>query len=136
VPQSPKVILVIGELCNDPACTGKHAAIARMADCHVATAPTANAGLLAAETGIADAIVLDLDLSDSTDGLSVLRKIRARDRTTPIAIVVQHQGLVDAVKAEVQDMKVAFAFKPLSNHDCRTLVRRLLAESPPAMPCR
>jgi DNA-binding response OmpR family regulator len=92
VSQSPKVILIIGELSNDPNSVGKHATITKMADCQVATAPTAKAGLVAAETGIPDAIVLDLDLPDSADGRSVLRSIRAWDRMTPIAIVVATPG--------------------------------------------
>jgi DNA-binding response OmpR family regulator len=80
----------------------------------VRTAATAATGWQELERSTPAAILLDLRLPAASDGLQLLREIRARDGdATPIAIVTGEYGLDECVEAEILRLGARLAFKPL-----------------------
>ena len=96
---------------------------------HSLTAASASAGLESVETAQPDVILLDLKLPEVKDGLGVLREIRTRGYTTPIAVVTGAY-LDEKTYTEIRGLDASIAYKPLWVEDLLALVRDLLDGSP------
>ncbi len=94
----------------------------------VRTAATAVAGLKAVEAGRPDAVLLDLKLPTVNDGLAVLRELRSRDETIPVAVVTGYYGLDDRTDAEIRRLHSRIAYKPLWSENVLALVRDLVGD--------
>ncbi len=74
-----------------------------------------------------DLIVLDLQLGD-TDGVTVMRQIRARWSGVPIMILTAHGSLASAIEA-VRHEAVDYLLKPISVDTLRTRVAETVARN-------
>ena len=112
---------------DDEGVTQTFARMLRLEGFQVRTAVSAESGLLEAEEGHPDAIILDLRMP-LLDGLGFLRRLRAQDdqRTTPVAIVTGDYFLDDSVSSELRELGAELRFKPLWLEDLVGLARNLL----------
>jgi two-component system OmpR family response regulator len=124
LPVTTAKILIVDD---DEGVTQTFARMLRLEGYHVRTAMTAENGLLEADQGNPDAIILDLRMP-LVDGLGFLRRLRANDahRTIPVAIVTGDYFLDDAVANELRELGAELRFKPLWLEDLVGLARNLL----------
>ena len=95
----------------------------------VYTALSAEAGLQAVEDHHPDAILLDLRMP-LVDGLEFLRRLRAHDTRTPVAVVTGDYSFnIEAVTRELQTLDATLIFKPVGRSDLIALARRLTTSS-------
>jgi DNA-binding response OmpR family regulator len=122
--QSTSKILIVDD---DEGVTQTFARMLRLEGYTVRTAVSAEKGLVEAEQGHPDAIILDLRMP-LVDGLGFLRRLRARDdqRTTPVAIVTGDYFLDDSVSTELRELGAELRFKPLWLEDLVGLAKNLL----------
>jgi DNA-binding response OmpR family regulator len=112
---------------DDEGVTQTFARMLRLEGYQVRTAVSAETGLLEAEEGHPDAIILDLRMP-LVDGLGFLRRLRARahNRLVPVAIVTGDYFLDDTVSNELRELGAELRFKPLWLEDLVSLARNLL----------
>jgi DNA-binding response OmpR family regulator len=112
---------------DDEGVTQTFARMLRLEGYQVRTAVSAETGLLEAEEGHPDAIILDLRMP-LVDGLGFLRRLRARahNRLVPVAIVTGDYFLDDTVSTELRELGAELRFKPLWLEDLVGLARNLL----------
>jgi DNA-binding response OmpR family regulator len=124
LPVTTAKILIVDD---DEGVTQTFARMLRLEGYHVRTAMTAEIGLLEADQGNPDAIILDLRMP-LVDGLGFLRRLRANEahRTIPVAIVTGDYFLDDAVANELRELGAELRFKPLWLEDLVGLARNLL----------
>ncbi len=88
---------------------------------------TASGGLAAAEEGVFDALVTDVNLGAGADGLSVVQQVRERGFEGAIVVVTGYgsvEGAVAAMKQGADD----YLLKPVSLEELGLLLERLLEE--------
>ena len=93
----------------------------------VRVAPDAQSAFMEVERAVPAAVVLDLHLP-ITDGLEVLRHLRATDRHAhiPVAVVTGDYLVDEQVLRELQVLGAQLYFKPLWEEDLIRIVRDLL----------
>ena len=101
----------------------------------VATALSAEAGLLLASSAQPDAIILDMRMP-LINGLQFLRTLRQNAALlhVPVAIVTGDYFLSDSVQQELRSLGATIKFKPLWLEDLIALARTLVSSRPPAPP--
>jgi DNA-binding response OmpR family regulator len=112
---------------DDEGVTQTFARMLRLEGYQVRTAVSAETGLVEANEGHPDAIILDLRMP-LVDGLGFLRRLRACDdqRLVPVAIVTGDYFLDDSVSTELRELGAELRFKPLWLEDLVGLARNLL----------
>jgi DNA-binding response OmpR family regulator len=112
---------------DDEGVTQTFARMLRLEGYQVRTAVSAETGLVEANEGHPDAIILDLRMP-LVDGLGFLRRLRAHDdqRSVPVAIVTGDYFLDDSVSTELRELGAELRFKPLWLEDLVGLARNLL----------
>jgi DNA-binding response OmpR family regulator len=112
---------------DDEGVTQTFARMLRLEGYQVRTAVSAETGLVEANEGHPDAIILDLRMP-LVDGLGFLRRLRAYDdqRLVPVAIVTGDYFLDDSVSTELRELGAELRFKPLWLEDLVGLARNLL----------
>lgn len=115
---------------DDEGVTQTFARMLRLEGYQVQTAMSAETGLVEAEEGHPDAIILDLRMP-LVDGLGFLRRLRAHadQRLIPVAIVTGDYFLDDSVSTELRELGAELRFKPLWLEDLVGLARNLLKVS-------
>jgi DNA-binding response OmpR family regulator len=93
----------------------------------VRVAPDAQSAFVEVERAVPAAVVLDLHLP-ITDGLEVLRQLRATSKHAhiPVAVVTGDYLVDERVLRELQVLGVQLYFKPLWEEDLIRIVRDLL----------
>lgn len=129
-PDSPSTRAKILIIDDDEGVTQTFARMLRLEGFQVDTAVTAATGLVEAEVGQPDAIILDLRMP-LLDGLGFLRRLRAddRQRATPVAIVTGDYFLENSVSTELLALGAKVRFKPLWLEDLVGLAHDLLRVS-------
>ena len=99
----------------------------RLEGYEVSTALDADAALREVETLHPDAVLLDLRMP-LTDGLTFLRRLRAREeqRQTPVAILTADYVVDEATTNELRELKAEVYFKPVWIQDLVDITRRLI----------
>jgi DNA-binding response OmpR family regulator len=122
-PTNSKILIVD----DDEGVTQTFARMLRLEGYQVRTAVSAETGLVEANEGHPDAIILDLRMP-LVDGLGFLRRLRAYDdqRSVPVAIVTGDYFLDDSVSTELRELGAELRFKPLWLEDLVGLARNLL----------
>jgi DNA-binding response OmpR family regulator len=122
-PTNSKILIVD----DDEGVTQTFARMLRLEGYQVRTAVSAETGLVEANEGHPDAIILDLRMP-LVDGLGFLRRLRACDdqRLVPVAIVTGDYFLDDSVSTELRELGAELRFKPLWLEDLVGLARNLL----------
>ena len=122
-PTNSKILIVD----DDEGVTQTFARMLRLEGYQVRTAMSAETGLVEANEGHPDAIILDLRMP-LVDGLGFLRRLRAYDdqRLVPVAIVTGDYFLDDSVSTELRELGAELRFKPLWLEDLVGLARNLL----------
>jgi DNA-binding response OmpR family regulator len=122
-PTNSKILIVD----DDEGVTQTFARMLRLEGYQVRTAVSAETGLVEANEGHPDAIILDLRMP-LVDGLGFLRRLRAYDdqRLVPVAIVTGDYFLDDSVSTELRELGAELRFKPLWLEDLVGLARNLL----------
>jgi DNA-binding response OmpR family regulator len=122
-PTNSKILIVD----DDEGVTQTFARMLRLEGYQVRTAVSAETGLVEANEGHPDAIILDLRMP-LVDGLGFLRRLRAYDdqRSVPVAIVTGDYFLDDSVSTELRALGAELRFKPLWLEDLVGLARNLL----------
>jgi DNA-binding response OmpR family regulator len=122
-PTNSKILIVD----DDEGVTQTFARMLRLEGYQVRTAVSAETGLVEANEGHPDAIILDLRMP-LVDGLGFLRRLRAHDdqRLVPVAIVTGDYFLDDSVSTELRELGAELRFKPLWLEDLVGLARNLL----------
>jgi DNA-binding response OmpR family regulator len=94
----------------------------------VATALSAEAGLLQAKASPPDAIILDMRMP-ITNGLQFLRLVRARPHLVdvPVAIVTGDYFLPESIQQELKSLGASIRFKPLWLEDLIALAKTLVS---------
>jgi len=94
----------------------------------VRVAPDAQSALVEVERAVPAAVVLDLHLP-ITDGLEVLRRLRASSRHAhiPVAVVTGDYLIDERATRELQVLGAQLYFKPLWEEDLIRIVRDLLS---------
>jgi CheY-like chemotaxis protein len=123
--RSPAATVLVVD--DDPSVTEVFARMLQIEGYRVQTAVEPERGLLQAEVGHPDAILLDLRMP-RVDGVAFLRALRAQEgsRRTPVAIVTGDYCVDDAVRDELRDLDAAVYFKPLWIEDVVSITERLL----------
>jgi DNA-binding response OmpR family regulator len=97
----------------------------------VATALSAEAGLVMAKASPPDAIILDMRMP-ITNGLQFLRQVRAVSTLTeiPVAIVTGDYFLAEPIQHELRSLGASIRFKPLWLEDLIALAKTLVNMRP------
>jgi DNA-binding NtrC family response regulator len=101
--------IVVRRLGHDPSC-----------------AASGSLGLEKLEQSRPDLVILDIGLPD-TSGLSVLARIRERDRAIPVLVITAHGNLENAVEARKRGAS-AYLVKPLDLRELERSLRSLLEQ--------
>ena len=112
---------------DDPGAVGAFEHILKAEGYGVRVAPDAQSAFVEIERAVPAAVVLDLHLP-ITDGLEVLRKLRATSRHAhiPVAVVTGDYLVDERVTRELQVLGAQLYFKPLWQEDLIRIVRDLL----------
>ena len=113
---------------DDPGAVEAFEHMLKAAGYGVRVAPDAQSAFVEVERAVPAAVVLDLHLS-ITDGLEVLRRLRATPRHAhiPVAIVTGDYLVDERVARELQVLGAQLYFKPLWEEDLMRIVHDLLA---------
>ena len=89
-------------------------------------AKTGREALIQLDTGAIDAVLLDLRMPSGLDGVEVLRRMRTRPHTPPVAVLTAFASAENTIEA----MRLG-AFdhltKPIGREDLKSLLARMLA---------
>ena len=111
---------------DDPSVVQTFARMLRLEGYEVLTALDADAALREVETSHPDAVLLDLRMP-LADGLTFLRRLRAREeRHTPVAIVTGDYLVDEAITRELKELEVDVYYKPVWIEDLVGITRRLI----------
>ncbi len=112
---------------DDEAVLDTFARMLRLEGYEVQTSSRPEEGLLLAQSGHPDAIILDFRMP-LLDGLGFLRRLRAipGHRDTPVAIVTGDYFLDDHVTRDLHELGALVLFKPMWLEQLVGLARRLL----------
>ena len=113
---------------HDELTTATYACMLRLEGYQVQTALSAEDGLREVESSHPDAIIVDFHMP-GMDGLEFLRRLRARDDTTPVGVVTGDYFLDETTPAQLRELGAEVRFKPLWLEDLATLVRVLLTSA-------
>jgi DNA-binding response OmpR family regulator len=80
------------------------------------------------ESSHPDAIIVGFRMP-GMDGLEFLRRLRARDDTTPVAVVTGDYFLDETIPAQLRELGAEVRLKPLWLEDVATLVQGLLTSA-------
>jgi DNA-binding response OmpR family regulator len=110
---------------HDEVMTATYARTLRLEGYQVQTALSAEEGLREVESSHPDAIIVDFHMP-GMDGFEFLRRLRALDDTTPVAVVTGDYFLDETIPAQLRELGAEVRFKPLWLEDLATLVQCLL----------
>jgi two-component system response regulator PrrA len=111
---------------DDPGVVQTFARLLRLEGYEVVTALDADAALREVETSHPDAVLLDLRMP-LMDGLTFLRRLRAREeRHTPVAIVTADYLVDEATTRELRELEADVYYKPVWLEDLVGITRRLI----------
>jgi DNA-binding response OmpR family regulator len=114
---------------DDPATVDIFAQVLRLEGYEVRTALSAEGGMRAVHSVHAsrpDAILVDFRLPVA-NGVEFLRRLRACEGDTPVAVVTGDYSLDDTIGTELHQLGARVAFKPLWVAELVDLTSRLLA---------
>lgn len=111
---------------DDPSVLQTFAHMLRLEGYEVVTSLDADAALREVDASHPDAVLLDLRMP-LTDGLTFLRRLRARGEwRTPVAIVTGDYLVDEATARALRELEAAVYYKPLWLEDLLDITRRLL----------